>query len=254
MQRFADKVVIVTGAAGGIGSAVGRRLHGEGASVVLIDRNSDAVAALAESLGGRAIGMAVDVTVPAENQRMVERAVEHFGALHGAFLNAGMEGEAGPLESLVEETWSRVLAVNFHAVRWGLVACIEPLRRAGGGSIVITASVAGLIGVPGFGPYASSKHAVMGLMRTAATELAPLGSRVNSVNPGPVDNRMMRSIEQQISPGHGDEVKTKYLTRIPLGRYMTNEEVAAVTLFLLSDDARGVVGAHYVVDGGILSS
>ena len=251
MSRFENKVVVVTGATGGIGEATARALVAEGASVVLADLDEGRLGALAEELGQRAAFRVVDVASEADNRAMVHLAVERFGALHGLFLNAGIEGQVGPLETRTEEAWRRVLDVNLHGVRYGIVAALDAMRAAGGGSIVITSSVAGLIGAPGLAPYVSSKHAVMGLMKTAAAELAPQGIRVNSVNPGPVDNRMMRSIEEQASPGHGDAVKAGFVARVPLGRYVTNEEVARVACFLLSDESAGVVGAHYVVDGGL---
>lgn len=105
-------------------------------------------------------------------------------------------------------------------------------------------------GSAGLSPYVSSKHAVVGMMRTLAAELGPEGIRVNTLNPGPVDNRMMRSIEDQANPGHGDEVQKMFASRIPLGRYVTNEECAAMAVFLLSDESSGCSGNTYLVDGG----
>ncbi|MCG5532069.1 SDR family oxidoreductase [Halorhodospira sp. 9621] len=251
MKAVDGKVIVITGAAGGIGEATARHLHAQGARLLLTDRELDGVQRLAEELGEGTAAMAVDVSSQADNEAMIREAESHFGAVHGVFLNAGIEGRAGPLEAADDSVWEQVLAVNVHGVRYGIQAALPALRRAGGGSLLITSSVAGVRGAAGLSPYVSSKHAVMGLMRTAAAELGAEGIRVNCVNPGPVDNRMMRSIEDQVSPGHGDEVKQGFTARIPLGRYVSNDEVAAVAVFLLSDAASGITGSNYMVDGGM---
>jgi len=250
MNTMEGKVIAVTGGAGGIGEATARMAYGQGASVVITDREASPVETMAKSLGDRAVGLAVDVTQRQDNERMVTAALEHFGRLDGVFLNAGIEGEVGPFESRSDAAWEKVFAVNIHGVRLGVEAALPALRKTGGGSIVITSSVAGLRGASGLSPYVSSKHAVVGMMRCLAAELGPEGIRVNTLNPGPVDNRMMRSIEDQANPGHGKEVQASFTARIPLGRYVTNEECAAMAVFLLSDAASGCNGDTYLVDGG----
>lgn len=250
MNSMEGKVIAVTGGAGGIGEATARMAYGQGASVVITDREASPVETMAKSLGDRAVGLAVDVTQRHDNERMVTAALEHFGRLDGVFLNAGIEGEVGPFESRSDAAWEKVFAVNIHGVRLGVEAALPALRKTGGGSIVITSSVAGLRGASGLSPYVSSKHAVVGMMRCLAAELGPEGIRVNTLNPGPVDNRMMRSIEDQANPGHGKEVQASFTARIPLGRYVTNEECAAMAVFLLSDAASGCNGDTYLVDGG----
>lgn len=250
MNTMEGKVIAVTGGAGGIGEATARMAYGQGASVVITDREASPVETMAKSLGDRAVGLAVDVTQRQDNERMVTAALEHFGRLDGVFLNAGIEGEVGPFESRSDAAWEKVFAVNIHGVRLGVEAALPALRKTGGGSIVITSSVAGLRGASGLSPYVSSKHAVVGMMRCLAAELGPEGIRVNTLNPGPVDNRMMRSIEDQANPGHGQEVQASFTARIPLGRYVTNEECAAMAVFLFSDAASGCNGDTYLVDGG----
>jgi 3alpha(or 20beta)-hydroxysteroid dehydrogenase len=250
MTSMNGKVIAITGGAGGIGEATARMAHAQGASVVIADLQPGAVEAIARSLGERAVGLVVDVSQRTDNERMVAAALKHFGRLDGVFLNAGIEGEVGPFDSRSDAAWERVFSVNVHGVRFGVEAALPALRKNGGGSIVLTSSVAGLRGAAGLSPYVSSKHAVVGMMRCLAAELGPEGIRVNTLNPGPVDNRMMRSIEEQASPGHGDEVQKMFSARVPLGRYVTNEECAAMAVFLFSEAASGCNGNTYVVDGG----
>lgn len=250
MSKLEGKVIVITGGAGGIGEATARRAHAEGARVVITDREPGRVEEIASELGEGAIGLAVDVASREDNRGMVAAAVDRFGRLDAAFLNAGIEGEVGPFESRSDDAWEKVLSVNVHGVRYGVEAALPALRKAGGGSIVITSSVAGLRGAAGLSPYVSSKHAVIGMMRCLAAELGPEGIRVNTLNPGPVDNRMMRSIEDQSSPGHGDDVRQMFTARVPLGRYVTNEECAAMAVMLCSDEASGLTGNTYLVDGG----
>lgn len=250
MSDMTGKVIAITGAAGGIGETTARLAYAQGASVVLCDRQSNEVEAIAQSLGERAIAVEVDVTKRADNERMVAAAMDKFGQLNGVFLNAGIEGDVGPFDTLGDASWEKVFAVNVHGVRLGAQAALPALRQSGGGSIVMTSSIAGVRGSSGLSPYVSSKHAVVGMMRCLATELGPEGIRVNTINPGPVDNRMMRSIEEQANPGHGEDVKKMFASQMPLGRYVVNEECAAMALFLLSDSASGCTGNTYLVDAG----
>lgn len=250
MSTLNGKVIVITGAAGGIGEATARLAYAQGASLVITDLKAEPVDALVNSLGERAVGLAVDVSQREDNERMVALALERFGRLDSVFLNAGIEGEVGPFDSRTDAAWEKVFAVNLHGVRFGVEAALPALRKTGGGSIVITSSVAGLRGAAGLSPYVTSKHAVVGMMRCLAAELGPEGIRVNTLNPGPVDNRMMRSIEEQANPGHGEDVHKMFSSRVPLGRYVTNDECAATAVFLFSDAASGCNGNTYVVDGG----
>ncbi len=250
MRQLEGKVIAITGATGGIGAATARRIVEQGGQVVVSDIQPEAVQALASALGSQAIGCVVDVSKPEDNQAMIQLAESTFGRLDGVFLNAGIEGQVAPFEQQTENDWHRVFNINFHGVRFGALQALPALERAGGGSIVMTSSVAGVRGAAGLCPYVASKHALIGLMRSLASEWGPRGIRINTLNPGPVDNRMMRSIEDQSSPGHGDDVKQAFTSRVPLGRYVTNEECAAMACFLLSDDSSGVSGNTYMVDGG----
>ncbi len=252
MSRLVDKVAIVTGATGGIGRAAAARFVAEGARVVITDRDPDALGIAANELGAgeKVTWVAGDVANPATAARAVELALAKFGALHVLFANAGTEGRVAPLVEQEPEDFERVFQTNVVGVFNFLKHAAPAIGRFGGGSIVITSSVAGVIGSPGLGPYIASKHAVIGLMRTAAAELASLGIRVNTVNPGPIENRMMRSIEGQAAPGHGDAVKAGFTKQIPMGRYGTNEEIAALAAFLASSESSYCTGSVFFADGG----
>lgn len=250
MSRLEGKVAIVTGAAGGIGRATAARFVAEGARVVITDLDGDALAVAANEFGEKVAWVAGDVADPSTAQQAVGTALAKFGGLHVLFANAGTEGLVAPLVEQQAADFERVLRINVLGVFNFLKHAAPAIARGGGGSIVITSSVAGVIGSPGLGPYVASKHAVIGLMRTAASELAPLGIRVNTVNPGPIENRMMRSIEGQAAPDHGDVVKAGFTKQIPLGRYGTNEEIAAVALFLASDESSYCTGSIFLADGG----
>lgn len=254
MDRLRDRVAIITGATGGIGAATARRFLDEGAKVFLVDLDEDALRELATELGDRVGYQQADVSSEEASQAYVQACVERFGALHILFANAGTEGRLAPLPETRADDFRRVIDVNLMGVFFGIKHAAPAILSSGGGSIVITSSVAGFIGSPGLGPYCSSKHAVNGLMKTAAQELGPQGVRVNTVNPGAVDNRMMRSIEEQAAPGAGHLVKEKFSAMVPLGRYSTNEEIAAMAAFLASEDSTGCNGTSYVVDGGMLSA
>lgn len=247
------RVALVTGAAGGIGLAAVRRLAREGARVLALDlEGSDlasAVAAAAEA-GGEAVALAGDVTRAADWQRAFEEADRRFGGVDFLFNNAGVEGVVAPIESYPEDVFQRVLAVNVQGVFLGIKHAIPALRARGGGAIVNTSSVAGVSGDPNVCAYVASKHAVVGLTRAAALSGGPDGIRVNAICPAMVETRMMRSLESGLGADHADEVKKLLESRIPLGRYGTPEEVAALAVFLFSDDARFVNGSLYTLDGG----
>ncbi|MHC4966664.1 MAG: SDR family NAD(P)-dependent oxidoreductase, partial [Planctomycetota bacterium] len=174
-----------------------------------------------------------------------------FGGVDFLVNNAGIEGVVAPIEDSPEDMFDRVLAVNVKGAFLGMKASIPELRKRGGGSIVNLSSVAGVMGESGVAPYVASKHAVIGLTKSATAGGGADGIRVNAVCPSPIDTRMMRSLEAGFAPGNEGLIKQMLEQRIPLGRYGTPEEVADVIAFLCSHDARFVSGSIYTVDGGM---
>ena len=244
MARLAGKTALITGAAGGIGAACARLFAAEGARLVLMD-NDPAMPAID---GARTfVG---DVSRSDDMEDAVGVAVEGFGGLDVAVLNAGVEGGVAPVEEYDLETFDRVIAVNLRGVFLGLKYAMPALRARGGGSIVVTSSIAGLRGRARMPAYVASKHAVVGLMRTAALEGARDGVRVNTVHPSPVDTRMMRSLETQLAPDDPEGFRRDYEAASPQGRYARPEEVARLMLFLAGDESAHCTGSTYGIDGG----
>ena len=255
MTRYAGKVVIVTGASGGIGRATAQRLAAEGASLLLADLAGPGLAESAQQARGtgRVETLAVDVSREDDVARMVASAEQRFGGVDVLVNNAGIEGAVCPIEEYPVEAFDKVLAVNVRGVFLGVKHAAPALRRRGGGSIVNLASVAGLQGEANIAAYVASKHAVIGITRSAALGLGPHNIRVNSVCPSPVETRMMRSLEAGLggNPASAEIVKKSISERIPLGRYAEADEIAALIAFLGSDDAKFINGSQYTIHGGM---
>lgn len=249
--RLQNKVAIVTGAAGGIGAAAAALLANEGARVLLVDLDAQALQRVASGIAGEVAWHAADVSEPKQVEDYVAAAVERFGGLDIALLNAGIEGAVAAIPDYDIAMFDRVMAVNVRGVWLGIKYAQPAMRQRGGGSIVITSSVAGLRGVEGLSAYVASKHAVVGIMRSAAIEGAAQNIRVNTVNPAPIETRMMRAIETGFVPGKPDAAKGAMEKGIPMRRYGTPQEVANLMLFLASDESRYCTGGVYTVDGGM---
>jgi NAD(P)-dependent dehydrogenase (short-subunit alcohol dehydrogenase family) len=254
MNKLLNKTVIITGASGGIGSATARLFVEQGARVLLVDLKAGPLQEVAFRLGDRARWLAADVASPADTERYVSEAVARFGGVDVLFANAGTEGMVKSLIDCTVEEFDHVLNVNVRGAWLGIKYAAPEIAKRGGGSIILTSSVAGLVGARGLGPYVTSKHAMIGLAKTAALELAAQNIRVNTVNPGPIENRMMRSIENQANPADPSAVKSRFESMVPLGRYGTNQEIAQLALFLASDQSSYCTGSTFVADGGMLVS
>ena len=252
-MKLNNKVALITGAAGGIGEATARRFVAEGASVVLVDREQSSVHELAQSLGDKAAAIVADASSPDDVARAVEQTIVRFGGLDIYFANAGIEGMVRPLVDYPVEKFDRVLSVNLRGAFLGIKYGAPAIAKRGGGAILVTSSVAGIVGSSGLGPYCATKHGVIGLVKTAAIELAPLKVRVVAINPGPIENRMMRSIEAQAAPGAPEAVKSGFEKMIPMGRYGTNDEIASLAAFLASSEASYCTGATFLADGGFVA-
>ena len=257
MARLEGKVAVITGATGGIGSAAARLFAEEGASVALVDLDEAALQDVVSSIGDdRASYTVADVTQPDQSETYVNEAVERWGGVDVLLANAGIEGTLSPIPDYPIDEFDRVMAVNVRGVWLGIKYVVPVMRGRGGGSIVITSSTAGIGGSPEMSAYNTSKHAVIGLMRCAAMEGAPDGIRVNTVNPAPIETRMMRSIEEMRVAAMDDSrvtvevAKQSFAERIPLQRYGDPQEVAKMMLFLSSDDSSFCTGGVYMVDGG----
>lgn len=249
MKKLENRVAILTGGAGSIGKATAKLLLAEGAQVMLVDNQESALRQAVEEFSTDSIAYCVaDVSKAADVQQYVKETVTKFGKIDIFFNNAGIMGSIKPVEELPEEIFDRVMAVNVKGVWLGCKYVLPHMND--GGSIIITSSMSGLYGTPNFSPYVTSKHAVIGIMRTVSLEVAPRKIRVNTINPGPIDNTLMQSLEEGIAPGHGEEVRKQVESIIPFGRYAQADEVAKLAFFLASDDSQYITGSTHVIAGG----
>jgi NAD(P)-dependent dehydrogenase (short-subunit alcohol dehydrogenase family) len=248
-MEFENKVVLVTGGGGGIGRASALAFASAGARVAVTDRDTAAgqeTVQQVRALGAEALFVQADVCRALEVESMVARVVAHFGRLDCAFNNAGIEEEHMRLADCAEETFDRIMAVNVKGVWLCMKYQLAQMLVQGGGSIVNTASVAGLVGAPKMAAYSASKHAVIGLTKSAAAEYGRKNIRVNAVCPG-VIRTVMYERAVQADPRLGSSVAQLH----PVGRIGEAQEVAAVVVWLSSDAASFVTGHAHTVDGGL---
>ncbi len=255
-KRLGGKVAIITGATGGIGEATAKLFLNEGASVMLVARSADKMKETCDRLGrGKNLANFIaDATDEAATAAAVAATVKAFGGVDILLANAGTEGAVKPIEAQSMAEFEGVLRTNVIGVWLSMKYCVEPMKARGGGSMIALSSIAGMIGSPGLAPYVASKHAVYGLVKSVALELGVAKIRANAIGPGPIDNRMIRSIETQLSPDNPDAVRDFLNTKIALQRYGTSEEVAQLALFLASDEASYCTGGIHMIDGGFTAA
>lgn len=246
---FKNKVAIVTGAASGIGAAIAKSLAADGAKVLLADLDinaAEAVAAEITAAGGTASAVETNVADAVEVEAMVETAKRTYGGLHLAVNNAGIGGPPGPTGEYPLDGWHKVIDVNLHSVFYGLRYQIPAIIASGGGAIVNMASILGAVAFANSPAYVTAKHGVVGLTKAAGIEYAKHGVRVNAVGPGFIDTPLLSK--------NLDEATLGYIRSLhPIGRLGTSEEVAALTAFLLSEQASFITGSYHLVDGGYVA-
>ncbi len=251
MERLQGKVAIVTGGGSGIGRAAALAFAGEGASVVAVDvvvEGAEETVGLIREAGGQAIFVKTDVSQAEGVKAMVDRTIESFGRLDCAFNNAGISGGYVSLSRCPEDSWDRMIAINLKGVFLCMKYELPKMLKSGGGSIVNTSSIAGMVGDGGHPAYAASKHGVIGLTRTAAIQYAKAGIRVNAVCPGVIRTPMTEQLFTE-SP----ELKSLMVSQQPMDRLAEAEEVARVVVWLCTDEASFITGHPLPIDGGYLA-
>jgi NAD(P)-dependent dehydrogenase (short-subunit alcohol dehydrogenase family) len=245
-MMLAAKAVLVTGAAAGIGRATALALAREGARLAIGDQNAAGLAETAEAAhraGAEVAERVIDVTAAGDHLALVALAEERFGRLDAACNIAGITSPGGPVETIEEREWHRVLQVNLTGTFLALKAQIPALRRAGGGAIVNVASALGQVGTPEAAAYVASKHGVVGLTKAAALDCAAEGIRINAVGPGYTDTAMATP-RARAAVAAGAQ---------PIGRFGRPEEVAELIVWLASERATFATGAFYPIDGGLIA-
>lgn len=243
-DRLAGKIAVITGGARGMGEAHARRFVAEGARVAIADIRDEQGKELARELGDAAIFEHLDVTLSDDWAQLVGKVIDRWGQLDILVNNAGI-GAGGAIDGLPLDEHRRLVDVNVNGVYYGMRAVAGQMRGQRSGAIVNISSIDGLAGMPGLSSYVASKFAVTGLTRSAAAELGPAGIRVNSVHPGVIETPMLS--------GPGAERMQPIVAMQPIPRFGRPEEVAALVLFLASDEASYITGAQMVIDGGHLA-
>ena len=253
MMDFKGKVALITGGGGDIGQAAALGFAARGAKVVVTDideTGARASAELVQERGGIACFVRADVSRADDVRRYVQVALEAYGAIDCFFNNAGIEGAIAPTQEYDEAMFDRVISVNLKGVFLGLRHVLPVMLRQGAGTVVNSASITAIFGGPGMPAYVASKHGVLGLTKAAAADVARFGVRVNAICPGPVETRMMRSIEAQRNPTDPAAMGAAIRAGIPTGSYSSPESVANAVLYFCSELSANITGTHLMLDGG----
>ena len=252
MGSLPGKVCIITGGAGSLGLESARLMLKEGAKIMLVDNRQDILTKAVNELGGDTdfvSSVVADVSATRDTQNYVEHAFKKWGKIDVLFSNAGVSGVIKPVTEFPEDVFDHVMAVN---VRASFLACKYCLPKMNdGGSIIITSSIVGTTSNGGIIAYATSKHALIGVMRTVAKEVAARNIRVNVVCPGPIDNSFQADVEVGLSAVMGANATEVLNGNIPLGRHAKAGEVARMVLFLASDQSSFSTGSIFFADGGL---
>ncbi|YCA41969.1 glucose 1-dehydrogenase [Bacillus sp. JZ8] len=248
---FEDKVVLITGGAGGIGIAAAKVFAKEGAKLALVDLKREPLEKAAESVDAKdVLLLTANVSIEDEVKEYVQKTKDYYGKIDVFINNAGINGEFKDITEQTEENFQNVFGVNVMGVFFGLKYVLQLMKEQKSGAVVNTASNGGLLGAPGMSAYVASKHAVIGLNKTAALEMAEYGVRVNAVAPSGVNTEMMRSIEKNAMGEKAEEARKAFEASVPMNRYANAEEIADLMVFLSSEKASFTSGSYYRIDGG----
>jgi len=249
MDRLKGKVAIVTGGGSGIGRATCLLFAREGAKVVVADyvaEGGNETVRQISAANGQAVFVQADVSKSADVQNMIGATIRNYGRVDVLFNNAGIEGPSTKLGNLKEEDWDRVIAIDLTSVYLGIKYVLPEMIKQGGGVILSTASVAGLVGFQGSGAYAAAKAGVINLTRLAALEYADKNIRVNCICPGVIETPMVERVM-------GGRPREKVVRTEPIGRLGRPEDIANAALFLASDESSFATGAPFIIDGGYVA-
>ena len=256
-MRLKNKVAIITGATGDIGKNTAKKFLQEGAKVMLAGRSKEKLSKLQNELNidDRVHNLAGDVCSESYVKTLIDQTLKEFNKVDIMFANAGTEGRTAALEEQKIEDFSNLLSINVIGVWLCIKHSIKAMRKNhGDSSIIVTSSGAGVLGYAGGGPYIASKHAVNGLVRAGAAELASSGIRINVAAPGPIDNRMMNDLAIALNPDDPSAVRAAFEQNIPMQRWGKNEEIANLVAFLASEEASFCTGGIFMADGGMTAT
>ncbi|WP_147802481.1 SDR family NAD(P)-dependent oxidoreductase [Alkalicoccus halolimnae] len=253
MKKLEGQISVITGGAGNLGSTAAELFLKEGSKVAIVDKDPEQLKLELNRLGkfGDIISIQADVTSEKDVRDYVDQVLSTWGRIDVFLNNAGILGKVAPLIDQETEDFEAIMNINVKGVFLGLKYVLPIMIDHKKGSIINTSSTSGLTGSSGNSLYSASKHAVVGLTKTAALESAPSGIRVNSIHPSPIDSEMMRIIAKELNKDDPEKIKEKITARIPLGRYGAMQEVANLMLFLAGDDSKFITGSQYRVDGGM---